>query len=206
MKITVKQEQILDAAIKRLSHFGVNKTTLTEIAEDLHMTKQALMYYYHDKQQLIASVTAKISGEYIETLSGLLDKALPAKEVFLSLIDMRRHFFSKYHLLFIQLSTTDLVKAAEIEQIRNETKMAEAELLAKVIDQAMRKGTIRCANALDTVTLILETITSLAICLGKQCPPPDQAEIDNLVNKQKALVELLFNGLKADKKDNIIYT
>ncbi|HJV18685.1 MAG TPA: TetR/AcrR family transcriptional regulator [Sediminibacterium sp.] len=203
MSLVIKQEQILDAAIRRLSHFGVNKTSLTEIAEDVHMTKQALMYYYHDKQQLIASVTAKISGEYIETLSGLLDKALPVKEVFLSLIDMRRHFFSKYHLLFIQLSTTDLIGAAEIEQIRKETKDAEAGLLAKQIELFIGKGEIRPNNALDTVTLILDTITSLAIFLGKQCPPPSQAEIDNLIQKQKALVELLFKGLETDK---IIYT
>lgn len=199
MNLTVKQEQILDAAIRRLSHFGVNKTTLTEIADDLQMTKQALMYHYHDKQQLIASVTAKISREYIETLNEILDKAIPARAAFLSLIDMRLHFFSKYHLLFIQLNTADLIREPEIEAIRNETKTAETDLLAKRIELSVGKGEIRPNNAFETVSLILEAITSMAICMGKQCPPPDQAEIDSLINKQKALVELMFDGLKTEK-------
>jgi len=199
MNLTVKQEQILDAAIRRLSHFGVNKTTLTEIADDLQMTKQALMYHYHDKQQLIASVTAKISREYIETLNEILDKAISARAAFLSLIDMRLHFFSKYHLLFIQLNTADLIREPEIEAIRNETKTAETDLLAKRIELSVGKREIRPNNAFETVSLILEAITSMAICIGKQCPPPDQAEIDILINKQKALVELMFDGLKTEK-------
>jgi TetR/AcrR family transcriptional repressor of mexJK operon len=199
MNLTVKQEQILDAAIRRLSHFGVNKTTLTEIADDLQMSKQALMYHYHDKQQLIASVTEKISREYIETLAGILDQAKSASAAFLSLIDMRQHFFSKYHMLFIQLNTADLIREPGIEQIRNETKKAETGLLAKKIESSIVEGEIRPTNAFDTVNLILEAITSMAICLGKQCPPPDQAEIDSLIQKQKALVELMFNGLKTKK-------
>ncbi|MBL7760510.1 MAG: TetR/AcrR family transcriptional regulator [Sediminibacterium sp.] len=199
MNLTVKQEQILDAAIRRLSHFGVNKTTLTEIAEDLQMTKQALMYHYHDKQQLIASVTKKISGEYIETLNGILDQATSARAAFLSLIDMRQHFFSKYHLLFIQLNNADLIREPGIEAIRNETKQAETGLLTQKIEVSIRKGEIRPTNSLNTVNLILEAITSMAICLGKQCPPPDQSEIDSLIYKQKALIELMFDGLKTEK-------
>ncbi|MDD2793596.1 MAG: TetR/AcrR family transcriptional regulator [Sediminibacterium sp.] len=201
MNLPVKQEQILDAAIRRLSHFGVNKTTLTEIAEDLQMSKQALMYHYHDKQQLIASVTAKISGEYIETLNDILDLEETAREAFLSLIDMRLHFFSKYHMLFIQLNSDDLIREPGLEAIRNETKQAEAGLLAKKIELAISKGEIRPTNAVETVTLILDAITSMAICLGKQCPPPDQTEIESLIHKQKALVELMFDGLKSKKSN-----
>lgn len=33
-ELSVKQETIVDAALKRFSHFGIDKTTLSEIAGD----------------------------------------------------------------------------------------------------------------------------------------------------------------------------
>ena len=55
-----KRGLILDGAIKRFSHFGINKTTMAEIAEDLSVTKPALYYYFPDKQSIIVAVADKI--------------------------------------------------------------------------------------------------------------------------------------------------
>ena len=60
----VKQEQIVEAAIRRFSHFGIAKTTLTEIADDLTITKQVLSYYFPDKQRLVEAVSVKLAMDY----------------------------------------------------------------------------------------------------------------------------------------------
>lgn len=41
-----KREQIIEGAIKRFSHFGINKTTMNDIAEDLAVSKPSLYYYF----------------------------------------------------------------------------------------------------------------------------------------------------------------
>ncbi|RYF88533.1 MAG: TetR/AcrR family transcriptional regulator, partial [Chitinophagaceae bacterium] len=48
-----KQDQIVEAALRRFSHFGIAKTSFTEVAEDLGLSKQALSHYFNDKQGLV---------------------------------------------------------------------------------------------------------------------------------------------------------
>ena len=38
----IKKGQIVEAALRRFSHFGIAKTTFTEVAEDLGISKQVL--------------------------------------------------------------------------------------------------------------------------------------------------------------------
>ena len=60
----VKQEQIVEAALRRFSHFGITKTTVTEVADDLAVTKQVLSYYFPDKQSLVEAAIDKLSSNY----------------------------------------------------------------------------------------------------------------------------------------------
>ena len=55
-----KREAIIEAAKKRFSHFGVGKTTMNEIADDLSISKASLYYYFPDKLNLYAAVLQTI--------------------------------------------------------------------------------------------------------------------------------------------------
>jgi AcrR family transcriptional regulator len=55
-----KKTLIIEAAQKRFSHFGVGKTTMNEIADDLSISKASLYYYFPDKLNLYAAVLQKI--------------------------------------------------------------------------------------------------------------------------------------------------
>jgi AcrR family transcriptional regulator len=44
-----KRDVIIEGAIKRFIHYGINKTTMNEIAEDLSVSKPSLYYYFPDK-------------------------------------------------------------------------------------------------------------------------------------------------------------
>src|SRR5438128_9330539 len=55
-----KRETIIEAALKRFTHFGVGKTTMNEIADDLSISKASLYYYFPDKLNLYGAVLQKI--------------------------------------------------------------------------------------------------------------------------------------------------
>lgn len=55
-----KRDSIIEAAQKRFLHFGVDKTTMHEIAEDLSISKASLYYYFPDKLNLYGAVLQKI--------------------------------------------------------------------------------------------------------------------------------------------------
>lgn len=196
MKENIKQEQILEAAIKRLSHFGVHKTTLTEIADDLNLTKQALVYYYHDKASLVASVGQKIASEFLQEVEKLMDNDKPVADAFADLIEMRHKFFGKYYMLFVQMKTDGLGRSAEFEKVRKDSQEAEAHLLAEKLNRAVALGEIASVNALQTVKLLLETITALAQSSYNNCPVPTEIDFSSLATKQKKVVRMMLNGLR----------
>lgn len=195
MKVSVKHEQILEAAIKRLSHFGVHKTTFTEIADDVQLSKQALMYYYHDKATLVASVGERIAAEYLEEVRLLVSKDQELADFFTELVDMRHRFFGKYHMLFLQLKTEGF-GSSEVEKMRAVSQEAEEKLLAHKIEKAVADGDIAPVDVLQTVKLLLETMLALAQKVIHTCPVLSDNDFKTLADKQKRVVRLMINGLR----------
>lgn len=50
---------IVEAARKRFAHYGLDKTTMNEIAADIGMSKASLYYYFPDKERLFVAVVEK---------------------------------------------------------------------------------------------------------------------------------------------------
>ena len=77
-----KREVILEKAILRFSHFGIQKTTMNEIADDLSMSKPSMYYYFPDKSALILAVVERIIAEYQERLALLFEDVQDIKTMF----------------------------------------------------------------------------------------------------------------------------
>ena len=54
---------IIEAALKRFAHYGLSKTTMSEIAKDISLSKALLYYYFPDKISL-----------YVSTMEHLMQK------------------------------------------------------------------------------------------------------------------------------------
>lgn len=72
---------ILEAAEKRFSEYGYNKTTMAEIAEDAGMSAANLYRYYKNKEDIAAACTKCHLNEKAEVLKGIVrNKNLTASE------------------------------------------------------------------------------------------------------------------------------
>ena len=63
-----KADLIISAAQKLFGLYGAEKTSMREIADDLHISKASLYYYFPDKENLYISVIEKEQTEFLETL------------------------------------------------------------------------------------------------------------------------------------------
>ncbi|RZK76151.1 MAG: TetR/AcrR family transcriptional regulator, partial [Pedobacter sp.] len=91
---------IIEAALKRFAHYGLSKTTMSEIAKDISLSKALLYYYFPDKISLYVStmehLMQKISRETIKSI----DKASTSTEAVLKLLQKRQSYIQKYYNLF----------------------------------------------------------------------------------------------------------
>src|SRR4051812_1496128 len=107
---SIKHEHIVEAAIKRFSHFGINKTTLSEIADDTGISKTSLFYYFQDKLSLLEAVGRKMVDELLGELKAALASDKSVDEGLLRFIDVKRKFYKKYLLLAVQSESLEMNK------------------------------------------------------------------------------------------------
>jgi AcrR family transcriptional regulator len=107
VEIDKKREQIIEGAIKRFIHFGINKTTMNEIADDLSVSKPSLYYYFPDKTSLIIGVLDKIFSDFFEIVDKEYEENAHIEKTLLNLIEVGHRFFQKYYMLHLSGGSPD---------------------------------------------------------------------------------------------------
>lgn len=98
-----KRIRIIEAAQKRFAHFGLEKTTMLEIAGDLGMSKASLYYYFADKESIFKEVVLKEQSDFCKQMNNLIESNKKIDTVLKSYIEKRTEYL-KYLLNLGKLS------------------------------------------------------------------------------------------------------
>lgn len=193
-----KRERILNGAIRRFCHFGINKTTMAEIAEDLSVTKPALYYYFPDKQSIIIAVAEKIINEYLIQFEEAVNKSANTEDVILGLIDLRRQYAQKYFMVHISEDHTEAyLKDPALIRLLQHSKKAEVTLIGKSLESGVKQGEFSKMDTLRIAELLIDTLQGLAVAMKTESNPfPDHDSFELLISKQKEVASIFLNGLK----------
>ncbi|RYZ19825.1 MAG: TetR/AcrR family transcriptional regulator [Chitinophagaceae bacterium] len=193
MKEPVQRERILEAARKRFAHFGSGKTTLTEIADDLSLSKQALSHYFPDKQSLIRAVTTQLLEQYMEALRLALAESETVYNALLALVEIRNRFGRPNHLFFAQLESDGQWFNRDARAMLLRMARRERQLLVARFAQGVASGELRLANPGAAARILLEALASIGRT-SRNCPPDDRL-FESRARQQRELVTLIYNGL-----------
>lgn len=199
---TVKHEQILDVAIRRFSHFGVAKTTLTEIADDLGVTKQTLAYYFSDKQSLVFAVQTKITGEYIDSIRQAFDNASSVQQALNSMIDAKATFFEKYYMLAVQAQHAEFTSGNSVQSWRDLIHQQEQDLLAALFKQGIDNGELIKFDPVKKAEIFIDTLYAFSRCIKEKGIIPDPDNFKTLSEKQRDVINLFYKALKSSTWKN----
>ena len=196
MEENIRQDHILDAAIRRFSHFGIRKTTLTEIADDLSLTKQGFAYYFHDKASLVTAVAEKIMNEYLERLQSAFEKCTTTMDALYQIIEVRKEYFRNYRLLALQDIKVEFSQFKLLYPVINTGRSRQLKLVASLLAAASARGEILVQNPTRTAKVLLETLSSIEHSTGQKSCIPDENEFKRLFEFQKEVLTLFFTGLR----------
>jgi AcrR family transcriptional regulator len=195
-----KKELIIQGAIKRFIHYGINKTTMNEIAEDLSVSKPSLYYYFPDKGSLVHSVVNKIVTDYFDVL--YKEKPMPTLEATMSgILTIKHKFFQKYYMLHFSFGTIDpTYNTEELRKLITDIKNQDVEFHAGHLQKAMDEGEIAKADSMQLAELYLQSlagITSLCVMNGNKELLPNKKTLKLLNEKQMQLSKIFIKGLKS---------
>lgn len=195
-----KRELILDKALLRFAHFGINKTTMNDIAEDLAISKPSLYYYFPDKISLVIAVAERIFNEFFTRLEHIILKSATVQEALNETIELRKIFFKKYFMLHIGDTPSDMNLNHEgIKALMQQTREKENLLIKDLFETGIKRGELIANESAQVAELYMDSIIGLGMCvMGKQEKQlmPESKGFEEVLMKQKALTEIFLNGLK----------
>jgi TetR/AcrR family transcriptional regulator len=160
--------QILEAARKRFAHFGIAKTTMTEIASDIGMSKASLYYYFPDKEHLFGAVIEREMNTFIERMEALLETAGTATDKVRQYVaDKLINFQQMVNLAKFSSSHIDSIKPA-FSKLHDDFLKRENKVFEKILDLGIKQKEFTIDNLSLTAEVFVSVMRGLRTMIIKQ--------------------------------------
>lgn len=194
-----KRESIIEAAVKRFAHFGVPKTTMSEIAADLSISKALLYYYFPDKLSLYVAVfksVTELDSNKVDEVVNLEKDPLNAIQLFL---ENRTELIIKYHNILQYLKTFAPQKIPkELEPVFATLNERELKRITSIIQRGNESGYFKLENVQKSAALYFEFLEGFRYAFFARNPNffPDKKQFQAILKREKEFSVIFFNGLK----------
>ena len=190
-----KESEIIDAAIKRFSHFGISKTSVTEIGNDLGISKQSFSYYFPDKNSLIHSVVKRILINYTTNLNKVFETPSIAEALSKMLI-LRRDFLKEYYLMLVADGRFDFPNFGnDLIKLKKEFDILHQQMLENVINKGIISKQVKHLDPAKTAKTLLQTFHAFDFCLKEVTPVPETQDFDDNLKAQQNALSIFLQGL-----------
>jgi Transcriptional regulator len=193
-----KVELIIEASQKRFGLFGIEKTSMREIANDLKLSKASLYYYFPDKESLYKAVVEKEQIEFISKISEKIFSIQEPEQLLLEYANTRLSYFRT----LLNLSRLRLEAYSELKPgFRNtikDFKEKEKEILKRIFERGISSGIFFIDDTDQTASLFLDLLKGLRTTLvnEKKTLFIEQEEYDLLLQKTIAFTNIFIKSLK----------
>lgn len=191
-----KKDAILEAAYKRFAHYGVNNTTMEEIASDLNISKASLYYYFPDKLNIYAEVLHNISEKEGLKNEDYLSEEDPLKGFF-KYLDNRTKFFNQNINILDFLNNLSANPPKELESFFEKVRNSELSFIKRLLEKSKHKGLISAGNISSYAEYWLAGLTGLRMAAFrlKNFFSIDKKTYQDLLRKEKDFSSIFYNGI-----------
>lgn len=193
-----KREQIIEAALKRFAHFGLNKTTMNEIAGDLNFSKALLYYYFPDKLSLYTAVMEKVFAE----IAGIVNKAIDDSKTALDAIDayfnVRLDFLEKYFPLLDFNKFIKIDKYQDLKAVLDKANTSDIDHLKCIMEIGVKTGEYEISDPQYTAKLLFDALLGIRILyinINQAQFGIDKEFLNMITSRQKEIMEIFLRGV-----------
>jgi AcrR family transcriptional regulator len=188
------RDMIIDSATMYFSRYGFHKTTMDEIAKQIHKAKGVLYYYFKSKEELFNEVLRKELGNVKTELKKITDSNRD------SLSMTKKYFLTRLKLLSTAVNYHETLKADFFEKyhfvkdVRDDFAAFEYAQLYHIFKKGNQEGYLEIKNVKGTVDAVMMLVSSIELPLYLQ---NKYTEYESILND---LVSMMINSLRSVKK------
>lgn len=193
----------MEAATRRFAHFGLAKTTMSEIAQDLSFSKALLYYYFPDKNALYAAVLEHVMARSFEELENELASIEDCQEAMMFILDKRIAFVTKYYNLLEHSISAVQQMPDEMAHVMENSKEKEVALIRGILQKGVDKGKLVIEDVQETAEIILFALVGMRFSILKDLKGilfPKKDEFDHILQLQKKMATVFLRGLASSSR------
>jgi AcrR family transcriptional regulator len=193
-----KEQLIIEAAQKRFGLYGIEKTSMREIAEDLNLSKASLYYYFPDKERLYRAVVEKEQAEFLGRIMERITSINEADRLLREYANARLSYFRT----LLNLSRLRLKFYSDLKPFLKDIMVSfrekEEEIIVRIIEKGINDGMFFYDDSGKAASLYLDMMKGLRMSIlnDKISLVLDQDEYDMYLDKTNEVTEIFIRGLK----------
>lgn len=193
-----KRILIINAALKRFAHYGLAKTTMTEIAKDISFSKALLYYYFPDKLSLYVSVIEYLMHAISKELTKAVAKTTSSSDGIMMLLQKRQGYIQKYYNLMEYSKTTCTELPADLYDKFNKARDFELKVITSLLNKGVENGEFSLDDTAYVTEIFVNALSGIHFnILSKERKIfPDKNQFKQIFAKEKRFAEIFINGLK----------
>lgn len=187
-----KQDKIKSAALELFKEFGIEKTSINEIAKKARVSPASVYNYFKTKNGLVIELAKDIIESSLEEKETLWNSDLPFSVLLEQAIKNQNLFISTTHLELLKIFVEE---SDDVEKIANEVfSIHYLDLLDKFIEKGRKEGFIQRNISTKAMMYYLRMYQELV-----QDPKLINAENQELIEE---LYDLMLYGLVGKPIEN----
>jgi AcrR family transcriptional regulator len=192
------KNKIGKAAMQCFAKFGLDKTTLGDIAKVVGLNKATLYYYYKNKEDIFLEIAVSEGEEYLAKLQQqTIRKKGIENQIWFYMLSRFNYYKNVLNMNRVSSETLNKILPKFFELYDSMMKQ-EKKFLSQLLEEATKKGELVKANS----TKIASTLINLSDALKHSeeqksiLRGEDKIDYTQSITDMKFLVTLIFSGLK----------
>jgi AcrR family transcriptional regulator len=192
-----KSELIIKTAQKRFGLYGVEKTSMREIAGDLRISKGLLYYYFPDKESIYKAVIEKEQSEFMKNLeTAIADINDPAECLRKYVLTRLQYFKTLLNIGRLRSESFSDLKPRVAESVIN-FREKDNKIVKELLKKGKKEKIFSIDNIPETASLFIDLLRGLRLTVlrDKKILVIDEPEYSELSQKALAFTELFIKSL-----------
>ena len=192
------KSRIEQAAMECFERYGLDKTTLEDIAKAVGLNKTSLYYYYKKKEDIFIEVALREGEKYIQTLQEATSEKSEIEECVAFYLESRFNYYTQV-LNMNRVSVETLHKLLpRFFELYDALMHREKEFLTALLEKAIQEKKIRMKDPKEVASVLINFTDALKHNVEQQAILKRETNIDYTQSLKdiKTLVTLIFEGIK----------
>ncbi|MBW1701703.1 MAG: TetR/AcrR family transcriptional regulator [Deltaproteobacteria bacterium] len=189
-----KLESILDTAKKMFARYGLQKTTLDEVARMARVAKATIYNYFGSKDQVYLEVLRREMDEIVEKISSSVSQEVLPGNKLITFVRAKFRYMRKA-INILNLDREGIEKLLpNAESIRNELFEREVDIIHSILKKGVEQGVFYINNLPLTSRAIAHALKGFELNWLVQ---ESEEKIEQYLDE---LMSILFYGLMSEKR------